>query len=79
MILRRIVARNLRRLRAERDLSQEALADLAGLNRNYVGMIERCENAATVDTLEALAEALNVEVRALIDDAAKPSTAPIEP
>jgi transcriptional regulator with XRE-family HTH domain len=67
MTLRRTVARNLRRLRAERDLSQEALADLAGLNRNYVGMIERCENAATVDTLEALARALDVEVWALID------------
>ncbi|MDZ4842717.1 MAG: helix-turn-helix transcriptional regulator [Hyphomicrobium aestuarii] len=68
MKLRRTVARNLRRLRAERNLSQEALADLAELNRNYVGMIERCENAATVDTLEALAKALNVEVKALIDD-----------
>jgi transcriptional regulator with XRE-family HTH domain len=60
MTLRRIVARNLKRLRRERGLTQEELADLAQLNRNYVGMIERQENAATVDTLEALAKALQV-------------------
>ena len=61
MTLRRIVARNLKRLRQERGLSQEELADLAGLNRNYIGMIERQENAATVDTLEELAKALQVD------------------
>ncbi|MET0531399.1 MAG: helix-turn-helix transcriptional regulator [Microvirga sp.] len=67
MSLRRIVARNLKRLRKERGLSQEELADLAGLNRNYIGMIERQENAATVDTLEALAEALQIDAIKLIE------------
>jgi transcriptional regulator with XRE-family HTH domain len=67
MSLRRIVARNLKRLRRERELSQEELADLAGLNRNYVGMIERQENAATVDTLEELAKALQVDPVRLIE------------
>ena len=61
MKLRRVVAQNLRRIRRERGLSQEELADLAGLNRNYVGMIEREENAPTVDALEQLSEALNVD------------------
>lgn len=61
MKLRRIVARNLRRLRQERDLTQEELADLAGINRNYVGMIEREENAASIDVLESLAKALKVD------------------
>lgn len=60
MKLRRIVARNLKRLRHAQGLSQEELADRAQLNRNYVGIIERAENAATVDTLEKLAEALEV-------------------
>ena len=67
MSLREILARNLRRLRAERGLSQEELAHRAGLNRNYVGMIEREENAATVDTMEQLAAALNVDATDLID------------
>jgi transcriptional regulator with XRE-family HTH domain len=67
MSLRRIVARNLKRLRRERGLSQEQLADLAGFNRNYIGMIERQENAATVDTLEALAKALQVQAVQLLE------------
>jgi transcriptional regulator with XRE-family HTH domain len=67
MTLRRILARNLKRLRRERGLSQEELADLAGLNRNYVGMIERQENAASVDTVEALAEALEIKAAQLLE------------
>ena len=66
MELRRIVAQNLRRLRQDRGLTQEELADLAALNRNYVGMIEREENAPTVDTLEALAKALKVRPEELL-------------
>ena len=61
MRLRARVARNLRRLRAERGLTQEEVADRAHLNRNYVGMIEREENAPTVDTLEKLAQVLQVD------------------
>ena len=60
MKLRRTVARNLRRLRQNHGLSQEELADRAGLNRNYVGMIEREENAPTVDALEQIAKALDI-------------------
>ncbi len=66
MKLRRIVAQNLRRLRQDRDLTQEELADLAGINRNYVGMIEREENAVSIDVLEALAKALKVEPSVLV-------------
>lgn len=67
MSLRRTLALNLKRLRRERKLTQEELADLAGLNRNYVGMIEREENAATVDILEQLAKALQVDPVRLIE------------
>ena len=67
MTLRRILARNLKRLRRERGLTQEELADLAGLNRNYVGMIERQENAASVDTVEALAAALQIKAVQLLE------------
>lgn len=61
MKLRRIVAQNLKRIRQEKGLSQEELADRADINRNYIGMIERSENAASVDMLEKLAEALEVK------------------
>jgi transcriptional regulator with XRE-family HTH domain len=61
MSLREIVATNLRKLRHARGLSQEELADRAGINRNYVGMLEREQHSATVDMLEKLAEVLEAE------------------
>ena len=61
MKLREVVARNLRRLRNAHGLSQEELADRADVNRNYVGMLEREENAATVDMLEKLADVMGVD------------------
>jgi len=61
MSLREVVAKNLRRLRHEQGVSQEDLADRADINRNYVGMLEREEHAATVDILEKLAGVLAVD------------------
>jgi transcriptional regulator with XRE-family HTH domain len=68
MKLRRLVARNLRRLRRNGGLTQEGLADRAGLNRNYIGMIEREENAPTVDALEQIAKALGIDPVALFQE-----------
>ena len=61
MNLRERVARNLRRLRQEKSVSQEELAHLAQVNRNYVGMLEREESAASIDMLEKLALALDID------------------
>lgn len=66
MRLRAVFALNLRLLRQECGLSQEQLADLAGLDRNYIGKLEREENSPTVDTLEVLALALQVDAEALV-------------
>ncbi|MBR0884455.1 MULTISPECIES: helix-turn-helix domain-containing protein [Bradyrhizobium] len=68
MKLRRVVAQNLRRLRRKSSLSQEELADRAGLNRNYIGMIEREENSPTVDALEQISEALGIDPVVLFQD-----------
>jgi transcriptional regulator with XRE-family HTH domain len=64
--VREVLAANLRRLRAERGLSQEALADLAGIHRNYLGGIERCERNVGIDNLSKLASALNVTVAEIV-------------
>ena len=61
MSLREIVAGNLRRLRHAKGISQEELADGAGINRNYVGMLEREEHSATVDMLEKIATVLEID------------------
>ncbi len=64
--IRETLARNLRRLRGERRLSQEALADLAGLHRTYVGSIERAERNVSLDNIERLAMALKIAAADLI-------------
>jgi ribosome-binding protein aMBF1 (putative translation factor) len=56
------LARHLRSLRAARGLSQEGLADLADLHRTYVGSIERCERNVSLDNVERLATALDVDI-----------------
>jgi transcriptional regulator with XRE-family HTH domain len=57
-----LVARNLRRLRVERNLSQEALAADAGIDRSYVGRLERGLENPTVALLEQLADALDANI-----------------
>lgn len=66
MTLRQIFASNLRRVRAERELTQEKLADLAGIDRTYVSALERQVYSASLDTIERLAEVLKVEPHELL-------------
>lgn len=63
---RRVLAANLRRLRAIQRMSQEGLADRAGLHRTYVGSVERCERNISIDNLERLAVALDVDLPELL-------------
>ena len=60
------MARNLRRFRTERGLTQEEVAERAGLNRNYVGMIEREEHSPTIDVLERVAVVLDLDPHDLL-------------
>lgn len=53
-----VVAHNLRRLRQEANLTQAQLADLAGLDRTFVSLCERCHRNVTVQSLFALANGL---------------------
>ena len=62
---RDLVAWNVRRLRVERDLSAEALANQSGVDRVYLSRIERALANATIDILERLASALGVEIAEL--------------
>lgn len=62
------LARNLRLLRGERGLSQEALADLAGLHRTYIGSIERSERNVSLDNIHRLASSLDVTVARLLTE-----------
>jgi transcriptional regulator with XRE-family HTH domain len=67
-MLRQTFARNLRHWRAERRLSQEALADAAEIDRTYVSALEREIYSVSLDTIEKLAAALGVKPHQLLED-----------
>jgi transcriptional regulator with XRE-family HTH domain len=65
-VLKKVGAR-LRELRNEQNLSQEALAHAADLERAFVSGVERGEFNVSVNALGRLADALKVHIRELFD------------
>ena len=56
----------LREARRSRGWSQEVLADIANLNRSYIGEIERGSVIASIETLQKLADALELPMSSLL-------------
>ena len=54
-----------RQLRLEKGMSQERLAELCGLHRNYVGAIERAERTPSILKADKLAKALGLNLSGL--------------
>lgn len=65
--MRQAVARNLRRIRGERSLTQEELGFRAEVNRSYISDLEQGKYNASVAMLEKLAKALNVDPSAFLE------------
>lgn len=63
---RQRIAENIQRIRKERGLSQEQLAELADFHRTYVSQLERRVTNISIDGLERLALALEVDVVELL-------------
>lgn len=61
-----VFAANVRRKRLELGLSQEELAEYAGVHRTYIGMLERGEKNVTIYNIERLAIALDVTAAYLL-------------
>lgn len=66
MDLKEVMAKNLRRARHDKKLTQEELADRAGLSMRYVGSIERGDVSAIVTVLGQIANALGIEPAELL-------------
>lgn len=54
-------------LRKRLKYSQEKLGELANLSKNSIGAIERGESKPSIETLERIANALNIELKELVD------------
>ncbi len=68
LALRAILARNIRLIRNRNGVSQEQLAELAGLHRTYIGSVERGERNISIDNIGKLARALGVGPQCLVAD-----------
>lgn len=53
--------------RIKRNLSQEQLAEIANLNINTIGKIERAEVSPTIETVEKIAQAFNMSFLDLVN------------
>ena len=58
-------AESVRFLREEQDISQEKLAERAGLHRTYIGMVERLERNPSLICIHKIANGLGVDVKEL--------------
>ena len=58
----KIVGMNIRLQRVKRHISQEGLADMAGIARSTMGIVERGEQSPTVQTIAKIANALQIDL-----------------
>jgi transcriptional regulator with XRE-family HTH domain len=63
-----VLAKNMRRLRATRGMSQEALAHECGMNRTYLSGVERSERNVSIDNIARIAKGLKTEPWKLLKD-----------
>lgn len=66
--LQRILADNLKRVRAERGYSQEKLAEIVDLHRTYISGIERGTRNVSLRNIEKIAQALDLSVVELLTE-----------
>ena len=73
--IREILARNLKEYRRKNSLTQEKLAEKAGISANYLSMVEISRKFPTPEMLDRLAQALNIQTFQLFNPSAAPDSA----
>lgn len=64
----RLFAKNMRRIRLEKQLTQESVAEGADLHVNYISSVEQGERNISICNIERIAIALDVSMEALVAD-----------
>lgn len=78
MDIREVFARNLRKSRQEKGLSQETLAHEAGVDRTYISALERSVYSASITMVDKLAKILDVEAADLLQRPPKSGRGKVE-
>ncbi|VAW76751.1 hypothetical protein MNBD_GAMMA14-2280 [hydrothermal vent metagenome] len=76
---RKRLAQRVRLMRTRRGWSQEVLAELSGLNRSYIGAVERAEHNIGLDNIERIAEALETGLPELLGNTLQKPAEPPPP
>jgi transcriptional regulator with XRE-family HTH domain len=66
--IQRVVAERIKKIRKKKGITQEQLAERAGLNRTHLYRLETGRQSMTLRTLKIIADALEVRVRELVKD-----------
>ena len=66
------IAKNIKKIRLDRKMSQERLADLSGLTKGYISKIEKSDTAPPFSTLSKIAHSLNVDITVLTAEELEP-------
>jgi transcriptional regulator with XRE-family HTH domain len=67
-LMRQVLADNIRRFRRELGINQEELAHRANIHRTYMSSIERARQNISIDSIERIAKALEIEPHRLLMD-----------
>ncbi|MDO4988616.1 MAG: helix-turn-helix transcriptional regulator [Synergistes sp.] len=68
MDILRVFGSNVKKYRASNMISQEKLAEIAGLHRTYIGDIERFQRSISLKNIQKIADALHVETYLLFKE-----------
>ena len=66
MEILKIIGKRIAQARIENKLSQEKLAELSGLHKNYIGSIERAEKNPTIIVLHKISKALGTSLAEIL-------------
>ena len=67
-----LFARNMKRIRLDKKLTQEKVAEAAGLHPNYISSVERGERNISIGNIERISYALGVSMTELLAEPEKP-------
>ena len=68
MDIKQEFGKRLNQLRKEKKMSQETLAELSELNRPYISAIERGKRNVSIEVIEKLAQALEIEIKTFFEE-----------